>query len=268
MDGFFDLLLLPPILRGFMAIVLAGTAFPVTGVMVVRMNLLPLRYTLMHGLILGGAISLALSLPPLPVYILSGFAVVALMLLIGRDRRVGLGLSSAVLMVLSVAAAAIIADKADVPSKDTLSMLWGSPFTVSGTELMVFAFLSLMIILYLVIAFRKLALIFFDRDTALTIDRNIRIHEGIAVMLTALTVSLSMRFVGALLIDALLLLPVLIAMKRASGLKNLFILSSLSGLVIAGGGYILALILDLTPSAASATLAGVLYIAVPRRKNI
>ena len=87
-------------------------------------------------------------------------------------------------------------------------------------------------------------------------------------MLTALTVSLSMRFVGALLIDALLLLPVLIAMKRASGLKNLFILSSLSGLVIAGGGYILALILDLTPSAASATLAGVLYIAVPRRKNI
>ena len=106
MDGFFDLLLLPPILRGFMAIVLAGTAFPVTGVMVVRMNLLPLRYTLMHGLILGGAISLALSLPPLPVYILSGFAVVALMLLIGRDRRVGLGLSSAVLMVLSVAAAA------------------------------------------------------------------------------------------------------------------------------------------------------------------
>ena len=52
----FSLLLLPPIFRAFISLLFAGAAFPLAGVMVLRMNLLQLRYTLMHGLLLGGAL--------------------------------------------------------------------------------------------------------------------------------------------------------------------------------------------------------------------
>ncbi len=261
-----ELLLLPPILKGFAALLAAGAAFPLTGVMVMRLDLLPLRYTLMHGMILGGAISLALSLPPLLAYIASALLTAGAMLIISRGRM-KLSSSSAIVMVLSMAIAMIISEKADVPSKDMLSMLWGSPFTISIPELIAFIALSLLIVLYTALSQRKLALIFFDRDIAYSSDRHIRIHEGIAVLLTALTVALSMRFVGALLIDALLILPAIVASKRAGSLRSLFVLSSLIGFASALIGYLAALYADIAPSAAVAIVSALLYIAIPRRKN-
>ena len=263
-----ELLLLPPIFKGFIAMVAAGLSFPLTGVMVVRMNLLPLRYTLMHGLILGGAISLALSLPDLPVYVVTSLLIVLLMLAIGRSRRLNLGVSSSFLMVLSIALASLIAQKADVPAKDTLDMLWGSPFTISPAELSIFIALSLFICLYVALDFRMLGLLFFDGDIARTVRRDAPFHQGVAVLLTALTVSLAMRFVGALLIDALLLLPVMIAMKRARGLRELFILSSVTGFASSVIGYLVSLRFDLPPSAAVSIVSVILFIALPRRKDI
>ncbi len=246
----------------------AGLSFPLTGVLVIRLNLLPLRYTLMHGLILGGAISLALSLPELPVYVITSLALVVIMLLIGRNGNVNLGVSSAFLMVLSIALASIIAQKADVPAKDTLDMLWGSPFTISNLELGCFILLSVFIIFFIAVDFRALTLIFFDRDIAKTMMHNIVLHQGFAVILTALTVALAMRFVGALLIDALLLLPVMIAIKRARGLKELFVMSASIGFISSFAGYLISLRFDLPPSAAVSMVSAIFYILLPRRKDI
>ncbi|MBQ5569746.1 MAG: metal ABC transporter permease, partial [Treponema sp.] len=60
---------LAPVLRGFLAMVISGACFPLCGVMVLRLNLIPLRYMLMHGVIFGGALSLAVNLPLVPLTI-------------------------------------------------------------------------------------------------------------------------------------------------------------------------------------------------------
>ena len=237
-------MLLPPILRGLVAILAAGAAFPLTGVMVLRLNLLPIRYTLMHGL-----------------------AIVFLVLAMGRGKNLNLGISSSVLMVLAVAVASLLTSLSDVPSKDTLDMLWGSPFTIGKAELTAFLLLSACLFIYVVSFFRTISLIFFDRDVALSINRHIKLHEDVMVMLLALTVALSMRFVGALLIDALLIIPVICAYKVARSLKTLFIYSSLFGFLIAFLGYFASLYFDVPPSGAIAITSGVFYILIPKRKN-
>ena len=43
----------PPILRGFLALVIAGCFFPAAGVFILRLNLVTLRFTLMHAALLG-----------------------------------------------------------------------------------------------------------------------------------------------------------------------------------------------------------------------
>ena len=262
-----DLLLLPPILRGFLAILISGASFPLCGVMVLRLNLLPIRYTLMHGLILGGAISLVFSLPTLPVYIVASMSIVSLVLFLGRRKNLNLGISSSVLMVMSVAIASLLASLADVPSKDTLDMLWGSPFTIGRLELVSFIILSSALFIYVILFFRTISLIFFDRDVALSVNGNINMHENIMVFLLALTVALSMRFVGALLVDALLMIPVIVAYKRARGLMELFVYSSVFGFMTALIGYIAALYLDVPPSGAIAITSGLFYIFVPKRRG-
>ena len=56
-------------MRGFITMSISGAVFPLCGVMILRLNLVPMRYMLMHGVILGGAIAMALIVPLLPVTI-------------------------------------------------------------------------------------------------------------------------------------------------------------------------------------------------------
>ena len=260
-----SLLLLPPILRAFVTVIFAGLSFPLAGVMVVRMNLMQLRYTLMHGLLLGGALSLAFNLPSLPVYVVMCLLTVVIMMSMARGMDFNLGLPAAFLMVMSVALAGIITQVADVPSKDTLELLWGSPFTVRAGELVLFILIALAIIAYSFLNFRQISLIFFDREVARTSGMNVRRHELIMVSLIAFAVALSMRYVGALLIDALLILPAVIAMKRAGSMKQLFLSASLAGLAAAAAGFLLSLLLDLPPSSMIALASAVIYVFTPSK---
>ena len=67
MDRLLPIFMLPPVFRGGIALIVSGACFPLCGVMVLRLQLVPLRYMLMHGVILGGALALAFSLPVVPV---------------------------------------------------------------------------------------------------------------------------------------------------------------------------------------------------------
>lgn len=261
------LLLLPPVLRGFIALAAGGISFPLAGVLTLRLNLLPLRYMLMHAVILAGTLALALSLPELPVFILVSVIAVLALLSLGRKGRNDLGVSASFLMILSIALAAVIAAKADVPSKDTLDLLWGSPYTITKPELIFLLSFSALLIAFIALCFPKLALLFFDRDTAQVTDRRVGVYEALAVTAAALSIVLAMRFTGALLTDALLILPVVAAMKRAGSLKGLFIWSSLIGFVSSTAGYLLSLCLDLPPSAAVSVVSVVIYLILPRRRK-
>ena len=111
-----SLILLPPMLKALIAIIFGGIAFPVCGVMVLRLDLVPLRYALMHGVILGGAIALALELPSLPLIIIVNLLVVVLVLKLQSNNSV----SSAAAMVFTMGLASLIMHVYDVPAKDSL----------------------------------------------------------------------------------------------------------------------------------------------------
>lgn len=57
----FEVLTYPPVIRGFILLAISGFTYPLSGVFILRMNILPIRYLLMHGVLLGGAIGLAFS---------------------------------------------------------------------------------------------------------------------------------------------------------------------------------------------------------------
>jgi zinc transport system permease protein len=74
-----ELLSLSPIMKGLILLIVAGIAFPVTGVYLLRLNLLLLRFMLMHGAILGGAVALAFHLSPFITTIVVSLILVLLM---------------------------------------------------------------------------------------------------------------------------------------------------------------------------------------------
>ncbi len=259
MADLFSLLTIAPIFRGLAAMLLSGACFPLCGVLIIRLELIPMRYMLMHGVILGGAISLALSLPLVPVTAVVNLLLVLLMLAIHQEG--GMGGASAATMVLSMAAASVITHVADVPAKDTLNLLWGSPFALVDSDLVLLALLGVLLVSYILLDFQTILALFFNREVASSLGINVRLHSTLLVLVIALVVALAMKILGAFLIDALLVLPVLTATRYISGgIRKLFLASSVCGFLSALAGYLLAVAIDWPPSAAIAICSSVLYL--------
>lgn len=257
MERLLKLLSLKPIIFGFIGMLVSGFSFPLAGVIIVRNSLIPMRYMLMHGVILGGIFSIALGLPLLPVVILINILLVFIMVFIGKDKLGAGGLSTAstLMMVCTMGIASLLSHVFDVPAKDTLELLWGSPFALTSFDLTVLSVLAVIVVLYICIFFKQISMVFFDSDIAVSMGVNVKLHNTVMLLVTALIISVAMKMVGALLIDALVILPVVTASRNAKGLKNLFVRSSVTGFILSFAGYVISLLLNLPVSGIIAVLS-------------
>ena len=257
---------LAPITRGFIAMIISGTFFPLCGLMVLRLDLIPLRYMLMHGVILGGALSLALNLPLFPVTLTINLLLIFIMMFFNKSQSFGFSGASAASMVLSMALASILMQLADVPAKDTLNLMWGSPFALTKSDLLILIAISILLLSYIIFNFKNILALFFNKDVAKAIGIKVCLNYTFMILIIALLVALAMKLLGAFLIDSLLILPVLNANlfcgKESSGIKKLFVTSSIFGLVISLSGYSLAVIINWPPAATISLLAVIIYIVL------
>ena len=257
-----ELLTLSPIIKGLILLIVAGIAFPVTGVYLLRLNLLLLRFMLMHGAILGGAVALAFHWNPFITTIIINLMLVLLMTKTSRSLKTDVGYISTFFMVISISIAFILVYKFNVQTKDTLSLLWGSLYASSWTEVTVVVLFSVLLVLFQTFYFRQLQAFFFDREIAYTSGVNEQSLYYAIVLLTAVTVAMAMKIIGALLLDALLLLPALIATLHAKSLRGVMIWSSIWGGSFALGGFFIALLFDIPASSAIAALAAIVFIVI------
>ena len=100
-----EMLSLTPVLKGLIVLTITGFAFPVTGVYLFRLNLLPLRFMLMHGAILGGAMALAFGVNPFWTTIAVNLLLVVFMARASRSMKTDAGQISAFFMVISISLA-------------------------------------------------------------------------------------------------------------------------------------------------------------------
>jgi zinc transport system permease protein len=251
----------PPITRGFLVLLLAGCFFPLTGVFVLKLHLVPLRFTLMHGTLLGGAAALALGLDPLLMGLAVSLVLVFAIAPLSRFSGMGTGYVTAFFMVLTVGLAYLIIYKAGVPAKDTLAILWGNIFALSPLDVMLSAGFCAATLAFVVFRFQRIKALLFSREVAFTVGVNEGALFRAILALVGLTVAFSLKLIGALLLDSLLLLPALAASFFARSVRSLLVLSGLFGVLASLGGFLLALNLDIPASSAVTVVAALLFAA-------
>jgi zinc transport system permease protein len=255
-----SILALPPILRGFLVLLIAGSLFPLAGVFVVRLNLITLRFMLMHGTLLGGAVALAIGVDPLVL----GIAVnAALILVVARlHQRTGQNLGHLVtfFMVLTIGLAFAVIYKANVPAKDTLSILWGNLYALSNAEAIATAVFAAGVTLFVLTQFRRLKALLFDREIAFSSGVHTEFLYNTVLILVGLTVAFAMNLIGALLLDALLILPAVLASFLAHSTRGLFILSAVAGLTSSVVGFFVSVAVDI-PASSGVTIVAALLLA-------
>ena len=217
---------------------------------------------LMHGAILGGAIALSMQINPFWTTILVNLLLVLFMAKTSRSMKMDAGQISTFFMVISISLAFIFIYKFNVPAKDTLTLLWGNLFTLSWNEVIGIGLFSVVLIAFQYFFRHQLRALFFDREIAFTSGINENHLYYIVVFLIAITVALAMKLIGILLLDALLLLPPVIASFRAKSLQGMVLGATVWGGIFAIGGFLLSVAIDIPASSSIAALAGIAFIII------
>ncbi|MEX2445009.1 MAG: metal ABC transporter permease [Alkalispirochaeta sp.] len=253
----FSVLRYAPVLRGFLVLMLSGAVFPLVGIFVLRLNLITMRFALMHASLLGSAIALAVGANPLLVGMgANSLLVIAIARIRGNAVR-DVGFITTFFMVLTIGLAFAIIYRFNVSANDSLQILWGNIYAMTPLDAWLTVVFGGIVVSFVVLRFPVIVAVFFDRDVAISVGVRESLVYTTIVLIVGLTISFVMRLIGALLLDAILILPALMAVSCARSLRGTFIWASVFGTMVALGGFVFAILADL-PVSSGVTIFGAL----------
>jgi zinc transport system permease protein len=199
-----------------------------------------------------GSIALALFLKMTPLSVSIPVVMVCALGILRLTERFRLNGDAAIGIVssLGIATGVILASVAGGFNVDLFSYLFGSILSISNTEVILSLVLSLLVIILISVYFNDLFSLTFDEESAVASGINSKFVNTIFVLMAALTVVLSMKVVGIMLISALIILPPVTALQLSKSFRATFFISAISSVISIISGITISYYLDL-PTGAS-----------------
>lgn len=206
--------------RALIGGVLIGGMAPLLGIFLVLRRLSMIGDTLAHVSIAGVALGFLLGVYPLAVglvfAVLASFAIERLR----RAYRSYAELSIAIIMSGGVALATFLFTLGRGFNMDVTSYLFGSIYTLSWTDLWLVLGVTVVVVCMLALFFKEMFLIMFDEDAAAVSGIPLRALNLLTTVLTALVIGVAIKIVGALLVSALLTVPVACSLVVARSFRQ------------------------------------------------
>jgi zinc transport system permease protein len=173
-----------------------------------------------------------------------------------RARRQAAGDQAlALVFYTGIAAGVVLVSAAGALDVDLFAFLFGSVLTVTRDDLLLVGVLGGVALATIALLYRALAAVVLDEEGARVAGVPIAALNVVVAALAALTVALSMRIVGILLIAALMVLPVIAATRIAWSMSSALTLSTALGLASVLGGLTIAYYADMPPGGTIVLLA-------------
>ena len=165
-----------------------------------------------------------------------------------RARRQAAGDQAlALVFYTGIAAGVVLISAAGALNANLFSYLFGSILTVTRRDLLTITVLGFGALALIAVLLRSLLAVSIDEEGARVAGLPVPILNGAVSMLAALTIGISMRIVGILLIAALMVLPVVAAQRIAWSLRSTIGLGVVVGLASVLAGLSISYYADLPP---------------------
>ena len=146
--------------------------------------------------------------------------------------------------------------------------LFGSIIAITDIDLYVVVSLSAIVILVFIVLYKELFYITFDEEAARLSGVPVKTINYIFIVLTAITIAVSSRMVGILVISSLMVLPSATAIQVAKSYKQTVIYSILFGLAAVICGLIISYYKDTVPGGTIVLVSVVILIVTLVYKNL
>lgn len=217
-----------------------------------------------------GSVAVGLLLKVYPVYasipivLLSGYGIMKLMEKARLYGDAAIGIVSAA----GIAAGVLIASVAGGFNIDLFSYLFGNILAISREEVVLSVVMSAVVIAIILLFYNELLSVTFDEDLAKVSGIKTKMVNTVLILLTALTVVLTMRVVGIMLVSALLILPAVSAFQVAKSFKSAIVFSCFFSVLSVLAGIFISFSLNLPTGATIVMLNLVIFVSMLFLKQV
>ena len=215
-----------------------------------------------------GALSVAVAAGAAPLAVSVPVVVAAAFLLLRISESSSIRGDSAIALIssASLAAGVIVTSLTTGMNVDVYGYLFGSILAMSEGDVLLSIVLSVIVICLFVLFYNKIFAITFDESFARATGTNTRFYSMLIALLTALTIVVGMRVMGAMLISSFIIFPAMTARRLARSFKGMIFAAAGISLLSFACGMAASYLFDL-PTGASVVCASLLFLllSLPKR---
>ncbi|TDO92483.1 metal ABC transporter permease [Enemella evansiae] len=246
--------------RALIAALLTGLMAPAIGTYIVQRRLSLLGDGLGHVAIAGVGLAVMTGTAPTPVAVVVAVVGAVVVELLRQHGRASGDVGLAILFYGGLASGVLMAGVAGQGAGALSQYLFGSLTTVTAGDLWFVAVLAVLVLICGIGLAPQLFAVTADEDFAHTQGLPVRAYNLLIVVLAAVTVTLSMRTVGLLLVSALMVVPVAAASNLVRGFAPALFTAMAIGVVVAVGGAAGSFYADAAPGAMIVVLAIAVFV--------
>ena len=221
----------PFIVRAFVVGILVSLCAALLGVPLVLKRYSMIGDGLSH--VSFGALSIALACgwAPLPVSIPVVIAAAILLLRMTESSPMGADAAIAVASASALAVGVIVTSVTTGMTTDVDSYMFGSILAMDRSDVALSVGLSVAVLVLFIVFYHKLFAITFDESFSRATGVKVGLYNTLLSVLTALTIVLGMRMMGAMLISSLVIFPALSAMRIRKSFRGVVICAGIMSVI-------------------------------------
>lgn len=172
-----------------------------------------------------------------------------------------------VIWALGMAMGVIFIDLTPGYNVDMMSYLFGSILAISSSDIYFSLLMTAVVIVCVTLFYRDFLSVSYDEEFALTRGVKVGFIHTLLLVLSAISIVISIRLVGLILVIALLSIPVYISEKLAGSLRGMMVYSALLSCAFTVTGLFISFWLDLSAGAViiiTASISLILFLWIMR----
>jgi len=245
--------------NAFMAGIILSLVLAVVSFFVVLRRLSFIGVGVAHSAFGGVALGMLLGISPTLSAI--GFALLVANAIGYIERKGNLSSDTAIGIFFSLAMAlgVIFIGLSNRYNVDLFGFLFGNILAITRRDLIMIAILGGVVLISILLFFKELLFIAYDRDVALTSGMPVALLDHFFLSLLSLSVVISMKVVGIILVSALLVIPGAAASLLTKRYRPMILTAVSIALVSTIGGLLISYAADLASGATIVALASLIF---------
>ncbi len=196
------------------------------------------------------AVGLACGVAPLKFSIPIVIAAAFLLLRLKQNSKINGDAATAIVSSSALAVGITVATLTTGMNTDISNYMFGSILALGNSEVVTASIFGVLIILLYILFYKKIFAVTFDEDFAAVTGVKVKLYNSINAVLTAVTVVVGMRIMGALLISSIITFPALSSMRICKHYKCTVIVAAVIAVAAFLSGILLSFMFDLPAGAA------------------